>query len=99
MVKWYAMKTTVNLDDDLYKKLVKETVEKYGNTKNLSKLINEKLSRSEGAVHGADSAEIKRRLKIVRDNAGGWKSRESGREYQKEIRAGWNKRLKKLGLQ
>ncbi len=93
------MKTTVNLDDDLYKKLVKETVEKYGNTKNLSKLINEKLSRSEGVAHRIDPAEVRRRLKIVRENAGGWKMRESGREYQKDIRTGWAKRLKKLGQQ
>jgi predicted CopG family antitoxin len=27
------MKTTINLDDDLYRRLVKEAVEKYGNTK------------------------------------------------------------------
>ncbi|MDE1863577.1 MAG: hypothetical protein KGI33_11790 [Thaumarchaeota archaeon] len=53
------MKTTVNLNDDLYKKLVKETVEKYGNTKNLSKLINEKLERAEEMIDRTDSAEIK----------------------------------------
>lgn len=31
------------LDDDLYRKLVRESVEKYGSTRKLSKLINEKL--------------------------------------------------------
>jgi len=36
-------KTTIILDDDLYKALVKEALEKYGSTRKLSKLINEKL--------------------------------------------------------
>ncbi|MGB9716864.1 MAG: hypothetical protein ACPL4E_00265 [Thermoproteota archaeon] len=37
------VKTTIILDDELYKKLVQEALEKYGTTKKLSKLINEKL--------------------------------------------------------
>jgi len=37
------MKTTVILDDDLYKQLVQEALEKYGTTRKLSLLINEKL--------------------------------------------------------
>ena len=37
------VKTTIILDDDLYKALVKEALEKYGSTRKLSKLINEKL--------------------------------------------------------
>jgi len=37
------VKTTIILDDDLYKALVKEALEKNGSTRNLSKLINEKL--------------------------------------------------------
>ena len=40
------VKTTVLLDDDLYRKLVKESVEKYGSTKKLSRLINDKLRQS-----------------------------------------------------
>lgn len=98
MVKWYSMKTTVNLNDDLYKKLVKETVEKYGNTKNLSKLINEKLERAEEMIDRTDSAEIKKRLKILRESAGSWKTGMTGKEYTKEIRRGWSKRLKAVGL-
>ncbi|MDE1767026.1 MAG: hypothetical protein KGI27_12270 [Thaumarchaeota archaeon] len=92
------MKTTVNLDDDLYKKLVKETVEKYGNTKNLSKLINEKLARAEEIADRTDPSEIKRRLKILRESAGSWKIKTSGKEYVREIRQGWSKRLKPVGL-
>jgi len=92
-----SMKTTVNLDDELYKKLVKETVEKYGNTKNLSKLINEKL-RAQGIDDSTDSSQIRKRLKILRESAGSWKTKQSGKEYTKQIRQGWNKRLKTVGL-
>jgi len=37
------VKTTIILDDELYKRLVQESLEKYGSTKKLSQLINEKL--------------------------------------------------------
>ncbi len=40
------VKTTIILDDELYKELVKEALEKYGSTRKLSKLINEKLRAS-----------------------------------------------------
>jgi len=41
------MKTTIILDDDLYKQLVQEALEKYGTTRKLSLLINEKLKGGE----------------------------------------------------
>ena len=41
------MKTTITLDDELYRKLVKEALEKYGSTRKLSFLINEKLKKME----------------------------------------------------
>jgi phosphoglycerol geranylgeranyltransferase len=34
------MRTTITIDDDLYKKLVSESIEKYGSTRNLSALVN-----------------------------------------------------------
>jgi len=37
------VKTTIIIEDDLYKALVKEALERYGTTRKLSKLINEKL--------------------------------------------------------
>ena len=37
------VKTTIILRDELYKQLVKEALEKYGTTRKLSLLINEKL--------------------------------------------------------
>ena len=48
------VKTTVILDDDIYQELVKEAVEKYGSTKKLSKMINEKLRES---IYGKTSQE------------------------------------------
>ena len=89
------VKTTINLRDDIYKKLVKEAIEKYGNTKNISKLVNEKLARSSGSTHDYD---IKRRLEIVARTAGAWKAKQSGREYVKEIRSGWKRRIKETDL-
>jgi len=44
------VKTTIILDDDLYKKLIRESIERYGSTKKLSFLINEKLRKLEGEV-------------------------------------------------
>ncbi|MGB9760666.1 MAG: hypothetical protein ACP5KW_11980 [Thermoproteota archaeon] len=41
------VKTTIILEDELYKKLVREALEKYGSTRKLSLLINEKLKKSE----------------------------------------------------
>lgn len=37
------VKTTIILDDELYRELVQEALERYGSTRKLSKLINEKL--------------------------------------------------------
>ncbi|MFH0949387.1 MAG: hypothetical protein V1802_02775 [Candidatus Aenigmatarchaeota archaeon] len=39
------IKTTVLIDEQLYKKLVMKSIEKYGSTKNISKLLNELLKK------------------------------------------------------
>ena len=39
------MKTTVALEDELYRKLVNEAVKKYGNTKSISRLLNDILRK------------------------------------------------------
>jgi hypothetical protein len=38
------VKTTVDLDDDIYAEIVRESIERYGSTKNISKIINQRLS-------------------------------------------------------
>ena len=40
------VKTTIILKDEIYKELVKEALEKYGTTRKLSLLINEKLEKT-----------------------------------------------------
>lgn len=37
--------TTIMLDDDLYKKIVEKSLEKYGNARRISKVINELLRK------------------------------------------------------
>jgi hypothetical protein len=37
------VKTTINLDDEIYAEIVKESIEKYGSTRNMSKIINQRL--------------------------------------------------------
>ena len=37
------VKTTINLDDEIYAEIIKESIEKYGSTKNMSKIINQQL--------------------------------------------------------
>ncbi|MGB9729584.1 MAG: hypothetical protein ACP5GU_07465 [Thermoprotei archaeon] len=39
-------RTTVILDDDLYKKIVEKSLEKYGNARGISKVINELLRKT-----------------------------------------------------
>ncbi len=39
-------RTTVILDDDVYEKLVKESIRRYGTTRALSKVLNELLRES-----------------------------------------------------
>lgn len=41
------VKTTIMLDDDLYRRLVEEAIKKYGSTRKLSRLINEKLRQAQ----------------------------------------------------
>ena len=77
------VKTTINLDTQIYRELVKEAVEKYGTTKTLSRLINEKLG---------EILEKRRRMDIVKRTAGTWKIKETGEQYQRRIRKEWDRK-------
>jgi ATP-dependent Clp protease ATP-binding subunit ClpA len=94
------VKTTVVFKDELYKRLVKEAVDRYGTSRTLSRLINEKLEASISTkLSSKDEArEIERRLDVVRRSAGSWKISESGKEYTRKIRKGWGKRLERMDL-
>lgn len=97
------VKATINFDDELYRTLIKETVERYGKMRGFSKLVNEKLRKVEGmgmktATGSLEDDEIKRRLEIVRRSAGSWKIKETGAEYVRKMRRESEKRLKRMGL-
>lgn len=99
------VKTTFEIKDEIYRKLVEASVKKYGNTKNLSRITNEIIEEhlkekplSAIGNSRSEDEEIKRRLEIVRRSAGSWTSKGSGAGYTRKIRKGWEKRLKNLGL-
>lgn len=77
------VKTTINLDTEVYRALVEEAVMKYRTTKTLSKIVNEKLKRSP-----------KKNLDIVKETSGMWNLKETGHEYTKRIRSESEKRLR-----
>ncbi len=78
------VKTTVLLDDEVYRRLVKEAVERYGSTRKLSFLINEKLR---GSRESASSAKRERlTVKIGR--------RLSERELEGMIERAWGETAK-----
>ncbi len=87
------VKTTVILEDDVYKKLAKEAVEKYGNMRTLSKLINEKLKESGGIGEAKAS-----KKDIIEKTFGMWKMKESSVGYVRKLRRESEKRMKRLGL-
>ncbi|MCL4365471.1 MAG: hypothetical protein M1569_03420 [Candidatus Marsarchaeota archaeon] len=78
------VKTTVNLDTEVYGKLVSEAVEKYGTTKTLSRIINEKLR--------ASAVVKKPGYDIVKKTGGMWKVKETGSGYTTRIRSEWERR-------
>ena len=96
------VRTTLELKDEIYKKLVNEAIEKYGNTKNLSRVINESLevhmSEKEHSKPQLSKEEIKRRGEILKKTFGSWKTKETGAEYQRRMRKEWAKRSKRLGI-
>jgi len=88
-------KTTINLEDEVYKKLVREAVERYGTTRTLSRLINEKLKETE--IMKARKEKIKTK-DVVEKTAGLWKIKETGSEYVVRLRKESEKRFKGLGI-
>ncbi len=82
------VKTTINLDTEVYRELFKEAISRYGTTKALSKLINEKLK---GVIKkGRVSADILER------SAGTWTMKETGLQYTRRLRRESERRLKRM---
>ena len=59
------VKTTIILDDNIYKELIDESIEKYGTAKKLSLIINEKL-RNYNKIKNIDNDKIKLTYKLGR---------------------------------
>ncbi len=72
------VKTTINLDTEVYRELFKEAMHRYGTTKALSRLINEKLK---GMTKKGKSREG-----AFERAFGSWKMKETGPEYTRRIR-------------
>jgi hypothetical protein len=72
------VKTTINLDEEIYTEIVKESIEKYGSTKNISKIINQRLRNKK-----ADARKSGKRIvfKVREDLA--------SLNVDNEIRKGW----------
>ncbi|MBI3412722.1 MAG: hypothetical protein HY051_01405 [Candidatus Aenigmarchaeota archaeon] len=90
------VKTTLEIRDDVYRKLVETSLKKYGNTKNLSKVANEVIGK-----HLDEENDSKKRnvnSGIVEKTFGSWKTEKTGEEYTREIRKGWGKRATRFGI-
>jgi hypothetical protein len=85
-------KTTINLDEELYKKLVEESIRRFGSTKKISFLINEKLRKAEAESELPGKEAIEKTFGLWKD----WKI--SSEKYVREIRRESEKRLKRLGI-
>jgi len=88
MFIWYynhaaMVKTTINLDDEIYADIVKESIEKYGSTKNMSKIINQRLRKK---ATGGRKRVTRIQFKVREDLA--------TLDADSEIRKGWGRRSK-----
>lgn len=80
------------MEEDVYRRLVKEAVEKFGTTRTLSRLINDKLKKTEVATR----SEKMKKLDIVEKTFGAWGPGPSGAEYVRKLRRESEKRFKRL---
>lgn len=94
------VKATINFDDELYRRLIKETVERYGKMRGFSKLVNEKIRKAEGVEMKPIKSKLgeTKRVSIAKETFGIWKMKETGAEYIRKLRNESERRLKKMGL-
>ncbi len=79
----FMVKTTINLDEEIYAEIIKESIEKYGSTKNMSKIINQRLRNRTNSTG-------KRRRRITFKAKGNLSSLDA----DNEIRKGWEESSK-----
>jgi len=81
------VKTTIILDDDLYKKLVEEALERYGSTRKLSKMINQKLREAMNMPSSDTGEKVGKKIRIKLGRA------LTPEEIEKLAEEGWNEVL------
>lgn len=75
------VKTAINLEDEIYAEIVKESVEKYGSTRDMSKIINQRLRNKKN-----DAGKSGKRITFkVREDL-------ASLDADNEIRNGWGER-------
>jgi len=79
----FMVKTTINLDEEIYAEIIKESIEKYGSTKYMSKIINQRLRNRTNSTG-------KRRRRITFKAKGNLSSLDA----DNEIRKGWEESSK-----
>ncbi len=87
------VKTTITLEDELYTRLVKEALERYGKTRTLSRIINEKLRAAE-----VEKVSEKHVRDILEQSFGSWRIQEKGSQYVRKLRRESEKRLGRLKI-
>jgi predicted CopG family antitoxin len=75
-------RTTILLEDEVYKKLVQEAIEKYGSAKKLSLLINQKLRGKERKTKPSRRITIRLGRKLKPD------------EIERLIERGWSEAIR-----
>jgi len=84
------VKTTITLEEELYMRLAKEALDRYGRTRNLSRLINEKLKETE--THS------NRTPVNIEKIFGSWTTKQTGAVYVRKLRKQSEERLKRMGI-
>ncbi len=77
------VKTTINLDEEIYAEIVRESIETYGSTKKMSKIINQLLSSRINSTG--------KRMERITFRA---KENLSSLDADNEIRKGWEENTK-----
>ena len=81
--------------------MINKAIEEYGNTKSLSRVVNESLEAhldEKTKPPRLSKEEIKRREEILKKTAGIWGPGESGKDYVRRIRDESEIKRKKRGI-
>ena len=84
------VKTTITLEDSLYRRLVKEALYRYGTTRSLSRLVNEKLRSAEALP--------KRSVGDIERSFGCWEMKDTGTRYVRKMKLQSEERLRRMSV-